>query len=305
MSEHKQTERRRWKRAPATEEDEVRVIGAPARPLRDVYHSFLRARWPVALGGIVLSYLALNACFALLYLAVGGVAHARAGSFEDAFYFSVQTMGTIGYGSMSPETRAANLLVVVESVTGLIVTAVATGLVFSKFSLSNARILFAQKAAIGIMDGIPTLMIRLRNERDNRIIEATVRLAMVRTERTREGMLFYRMYDLQLTRERSPAVSRSWTAMHQITETSPLFGKSPALLKQEEIELFVTVVGTDDTSLQPVHARHKYTDEAIVWGARPADILSEEEGGVIVADLRKFHDLTPTLPTPEFPYPEA
>lgn len=297
--------RRRWARRPAAEADEVRVIGADRLPLRDLYHAFLRARWPVALGAIVLGYLALNALFALVYLEVGGIAHARPGSFADAFYFSVQTMGTIGYGTMYPETHAANALVVAESVTGLMVMAVATGLVFSKFSLATSRIVFARQATIAPMDGVPTLMFRLGNERSNRIIEATIRVSMVRTERTREGMLFYRMYDLALTRERSPALSRSWTAMHPITPESPLHGHSPASLKKDEVEIFVTVVGVDDTSLQPVHARHKYTDEAVVWGARHADILSEDEGGVIVLDLRKFHELMPTERADGFPYPRG
>ena len=236
-------------------------------------------------------------------MAIGGVAHARPHVFSDAFYFSVQTMGTIGYGAMYPETRAANLLVVMESVTGLLVTAVATGLVFAKFSLATSRIVFAERAVVGPMDGVPTLMFRLGNERSNRIIEATVRVSMVRTERTREGMLFYRMYDLALTRERSPALSRSWTAMHPISPASPLWGQTPASLKRDEVELFVTVSGTDDTSLQLVHARHKYTDEAIVWGARHADVLSEAPDGVLVLDLRRFHEITPTEPTPDFPYP--
>jgi inward rectifier potassium channel len=295
--------RHRWRRAPATTEDEVKVINATRVPFRDLYHAYLRTPWPLALTVIVVFYLTLNACFALAYWTFGGVAHARPG-FADAFYFSVQTMGTIGYGAMYPETRAANLLVVMESVTGLIVTAVATGLVFSKFSLSTSRLVFARRAVIAPMDGVPTLMVRLGNERSNRIIEATVRLSMVRTERTVEGMLFYRMSDLPLARERSPALSRSWTAMHPITPASPLYRKTPAALKAEEVELFVTVSGIDDTSLQPVHARHKYTDEAIVWGARHADVLSEEEGGVLVLDLGKFHELTPTAPIEGFPYPE-
>lgn len=302
MSEPKH--RRRWARR-AAEEDEVRVIGAQRLPLRDVYHAFLRARWPVALSAIVLFWIGLNALFALAYTRIGGIGHGRAETFEEAFYFSVQTMGTIGYGGLAPETRAANMLVVFESVTGLVVTALVTGLVFSKFSLATSRIVFAEKAAIAPMDGVPTLMFRLGNERSNRIIEATIRVSMIRTERTKEGMLFYRMCDLALTRERSPALSRSWTAMHPITPGSPLHGKTPAALKAEEVELFVTVMGVDDTSLQPVHARYKYTDDAVVWGARHRDILSEEEGGVIVLDLRKFHELTPTEPIEGFPYPGA
>lgn len=305
MSGRDENSRRRirWARKPAAEEDEVRVIGASRLPLRDIYHAFLRARWPVALGAIVLGYLSLNAAFAVAYVFLGGVAHARPGSFADAFYFSIQTMGTIGYGAMFPETPAANALVVMESVTGLVVTAVATGLVFSKFSLATSRIVFAERAVIAPMDGVPTLMFRLGNERSNRIIEALIRVTMVRTERTREGMLFYRMLDLALTRERSPVLSRSWTAMHRITPESPLFGMDPASLKAQEVELFITVVGTDDTSLQPVHARQRYTDQAVVWGARHADVLSEEEGGTLVLDLRRFHEVTPTEPTEEFPYP--
>lgn len=295
--------RRRWARKPTTEEDEVRVLGAGSSALGDAYHLFLRARWPYAIGAIVLGYLGLNACFALAYLLTGGVANARPGSFADAFYFSVQTMGTVGYGAMFPQGSGANLLVVAESVCGLLVTAVATGLVFSKFSLSTSRIVFARRATIGLMDGTPTLMVRLGNERSNRIIEAVVRLSIVKTERTQEGMLFYRMYDLALTRERSPALSRSWTALHPITPASPLYGASPASLKRDEVELFVTVAGTDDVSLQPVHGRHKYTDEAIVWGARHADVLTIDEGGILVLDLNRFHELTFGEPTDALPYP--
>ena len=112
----------------------VTVIGAPPVSLRDVYHLFLRTSWPVALGAIVLAWLAINAVFADLYLTVGGVASMRQRSFWDAFCFSVQTMGTIGYGSMYPTTVAANAIMIAESVTSLIVTAVATGMLFAKFS---------------------------------------------------------------------------------------------------------------------------------------------------------------------------
>jgi inward rectifier potassium channel len=118
-------------------------------------------------------------------------------------------------------------------------------------------------------------------------------------------MLFYRMYDLALTRERSPAMSRSWTAMHPITPASPLHGQTPASLKAQEVELFVTVVGIDDVSLQPVHARRKYTDEAIIWGARHADVLSEDPDGTLVLDLGRFDELTTTEPTADFPYSAA
>ena len=283
----------------------VRVLGAQRAYFRDFYHGFLRMPWWAALSSIVVVYLALNALFAAAYCAVGGIAHANTHAFSDSFFFSVQTMGTIGYGAMYPTTVSANVLVVAESVTGLVVTALATGLIFAKFSQSNARIVFSEHAVIGPMDGVPTLMLRLGNQRSNQIVEAQIRIVLIRTETTKEGATFYRMYDLPPTRERSPAFSRSWSVMHSILPGSMLHGETPESLKEKEIELVVTVVGIDDTSLQPVHARHRYADDEIVWGARHADILSFEADGTLVLDLHKFHRLEPTTPTEDFQYPRG
>jgi inward rectifier potassium channel len=281
------------------------VVGATQATLRDFYHLFLRASWPVALSAIVVSYLALNAIFAAAYLWTGGVANAGVGSFFDAFCFSIQTMGTIGYGAMFPTTGPANVLMIVESVTSLIVTAVATGLVFAKFSRSTARVAFSKTVAVGPMEGVPTLMIRVGNERGNLILEATIRVSLVRTEVTREGVTFYRMHDLNLARERSPAMNRSWTVLHPIVEGSPLLGATPESVARDEVELLVTVVGVDDTSLQPVHARHRYYNQEIVWGARHADILDEQPDGTLIVDMRRFHQVVPTRPIDGFPYPTS
>jgi inward rectifier potassium channel len=280
-------------------------VGAPATTLRDFYHLFLRVRWSVALAAIVAAYLGLNAIFALGYRLVGGVANAGAGSFFDAFCFSVQTMGTVGYGAMYPASHAANVLVIAESVTSLIVTAVATGLVFAKFSRSSARVSFSAEAVISPMDGVPTLMLRVGNERGNQILEATIRLSIIVRETTKEGSTFYRMYDLRLTRDRSPAISRSWNVMHPIAADSPLFGATPESIARDEIELIATVVGVDDTSLQPVHARHRYEANDILWGARHADILSEDDKGNVILDIRRFHDTVATQPIEGFPYPRG
>jgi inward rectifier potassium channel len=280
------------------------VRGAPRETLRDTYHFFLRTSWTAALSVIVVVWLGINAVFAAVYLIVGGVASARAGSFWDAFCFSVQTMGTIGYGSMAPTTVAANSVMIVESVTSLIITAVATGLVFSKFSRTTGRIAFSKYATIGPMNGVPTLMIRVGNERRNSILEASIRVSLVRTERLKEGQTFYRLVDLKLMRERSQAVARSWTALHVIDETSPFHGTTPEDLAREEGELLVSIVGTDDTSLQQVHARRRYTTDEILWGARHADVLTEDKDGNLVMDIRKFHETEPTVPTDDFPYPK-
>ncbi len=290
-------------RTPA--DTDVIVIGAPRQTLRDFYHLFLRVPWSVALGAIVAVWLAINGVFGAAYFALGGVAGARTRSFWDAFIFSVQTMGTIGYGSMYPTSVAANVCMTVESVSSLVITAVATGLIFAKFSRQTARVVFAHHAAIGPMDGVPTLMIRVGNERGNSILEATIRLVLIRTEKLKEGTTFYRMVDLRLSRERSPAMARSWTVLHPIAPESPLYGATPESLARDEVEFVVTLVGTDDTSLQPVHARTRYTDAEVLWGARHADILSEGADGRLTLDIRRFHVTEPTAPVEGFPYPRA
>lgn len=284
---------------------EIIVVGAPGTALRDIYYQFLRVRWTIALSGIVVGYLALNTLFACAYLLCGGIVNARPQSFFDAFCFSVETMGTIGYGAMYPSSVGANLIMIVESVTSLIVTAVATGLLFAKFSRSTARVAFSRHAVIGPHNEVPTLSVRVGNERGNYILEATMRISVVRTERTKEGVLFYRLYDLRLSRERSSMMTRSWTVFHPIEPDSPLYGVTPESMIRDEMELVVTLMGIDDTSMQPVHARRRYTDRDILWGARHADILTERDDGAMVLDVRKFHEVIPTEPTDNFPYKHA
>jgi inward rectifier potassium channel len=135
------------------------------------------------------------------------------------------------------------------------------------------------------------------------VFEARIRAGLIRTEKTAEGMTFYRLVDLPLTRDNSQALARSWTVMHEIDEKSPLWRATPESCTEGELELIVSVVGTDDTSLQPVHGRTRYQIEDIVWGARLADILSELPDGRIKLDVAKFDDLVATEPTPDFPYP--
>jgi inward rectifier potassium channel len=282
---------------------QIHVVGAHNTLLRDFYHALLRLPWWVTIASISGSFLAANALFAVAYLAAHGIAHARSGSFLDAFFFSVQTMGTIGYGAMYPDSLVANVLVVGESLTGLTLTALATGLVFAKFSRSTARLVFTREAVISPMNGVPTLMLRLSNERTNQIVDVKIRAVLVRKEPTAEGGTFYRMIDLKLSRERALSLSRSWNVMHPIDRDSPLAGKTPQSLAAEETELSVMVIGIDDTTMQPVHAAHNYYAGQILWGARHLDIISDLPDGNMLVDLRKFHQTEPTTPTTYFPYP--
>lgn len=282
--------------------DDVVVVGTRPHPLRDAYHFVLRMRigWLLAL--IAAVYLLINAIFAVLYWLAGGVSGAS-GSLKDAFFFSVQTMGTIGYGAMFPTGTYAHALVTAESIVSMLVTALVTGVIFARFSQSSGQLVFSDKATVSPMNGVPTLSFRVGNDRASTVFEARVRASLIRTEKTKEGMTFYRLVDMQLARDNSQALARSWTVMHPIDEKSPLFGATPQSCKDEEVELVVTVVGTDDTSLQPVHGRVRYVLEEIVWGARHADILRELPDGRIELDVSKFDDLIATEPTDDFPYP--
>jgi inward rectifier potassium channel len=282
---------------------QIQIVGDRRAPLRDFYHFLLRLPWAGTMGLLAAIFLVANALFALGFLATGGIANAREGSFADAFFFSAQTMGTIGYGAMYPRSPGANVLVVAEAIVGLALTALATGLVFSKFSRSTARVAFTREAVISPVNGVPTLMFRVSNQRGNQIVDALVRVVLSRTERTAEGTTFYRMYDLRLTRERIPSLSRSWTVFHTIEPDSPLHRLTPERAQEQAVEVGISVVGLDDVTMQTVHASHRYYGRNLLWGARHADVLSETDDGNLVLDLGKFHDVEPSRPTAEFPYP--
>jgi inward rectifier potassium channel len=270
----------------------VIVAGRRRRRVRDAYHVLLNARWSTVLAGFALAYVAANAMFAAAYL-VGGddIAHARPGSLLDAFFFSVQTMTTIGYGDMAPTTLYANVLVVLEAFLGLVSFALTTGLFFAKFSRPTARVLFSRVAVVSRRDGVLSLMLRMANERANQVLEAQVHLALARTETTIEGERVRRFYDLELARTRTPLFMLTWTVIHPITEQSPLHGATRESLLASDGEIIVSVMGVDETFSQVIHARYAYLADDIVWGARFADIMSLLPDGRRHVDYARFHDV--------------
>jgi inward rectifier potassium channel len=268
------------------EPDEIEIVGEGRGDWTDVYHFLLRSPWWLDFLGIGCVFVVSNLVFAALFQLTGGVQNA--GSYRQLFYFSVQTMGTIGYGALYPVGDAANLLVVLESIFGLILTALCTGLVFAKFSVPRGRVRFARQVTVSRYDGKRVLMLRLGNGRSNRLLEARAKLVMVRTERTREGQLYYRMHDLPLTRSESPFFTRSWTAMHLLDEASLLHGVTPEVLVRDEVELVCSLSGIDDTSGQTMHGRRRYLPGDWAFGKRHADLLSELPGGRLRLDLSRF-----------------
>jgi inward rectifier potassium channel len=204
---------------------------------------------------------------------------------------------------MHPVSFGAHVLTSCETLVGIVLVALCTGLVFSRFSAIRARAKFASAAVIAPMNGSPMLMFRIGHERSTPIVDVMIRVTLSRTELTSEGVRMYRMYDLELERDRAPVLSRAWTVMHRMTPTSPLYGATPHSCATAEIELLLTLHGMDETSGQMVHARHTYEDKHIEWGARHADMLTEQPDKTLLVDLDQFDRTVGTMPNEAFPYP--
>jgi inward rectifier potassium channel len=271
--------------------DEVLSVGLERPWFDDLYHRILTMSWPRFLAVGLLSYILINLLFASLYLAQpGSIANAHAGSFADAFFFSVETIATIGYGVMSPATVYANMLMTVESAMGLLLVALTTGLVFARFSRPTARIMFSRVAVVAPYNGQPALTVRLANQRQNQLLAAHVSMTLVRDERTAEGILLRRFYDLKLVRDRSPVFALTFTALHEIDAQSPLHGATRERMIEMNAELVVAASGIDETLVQPVQARASYLPQEIFWNHRFADIIGWTEDGRRAIDYRRFHD---------------
>jgi len=277
--------------------DQVAAIGLRTPWLRDLYHNLLILPWPIFLVVLAFVYLGLNIFFALLYLLGGdAIANARPGAFADAFFFSVETLSTIGYGQMSPATLYGHIVMTGEALVGLMLIAVAAGLMFARFSRPTARVLFSKVAVIAPHDGVPTLTLRLANVRRNQILEAQVSVTLVRDERTAEGEWMRRFYDLRLARHRSPIFAMTFTVMHEIDPTSPLSKATPSSLAAESAEIVVTVIGIDEVTVQPVYARASYLAHEVLWNRRFVDVFTQTEAGRLAIDYRLFHDTEPIEP---------
>jgi inward rectifier potassium channel len=259
--------------------------------LRDPYHWVLTLTWPQFFGALVLSYILVNLLFGTLYwLLPGSVANAG-GGFFDCFFFSIETLATVGYGVMAPASAAGHVVASVEILTGMVGIALTTGLVFARFSKPTARVLFSRQAVIRDFDGERVLMLRMANERHNRIVEATARLWLVRSEVNAQGESYVRIYELRLLHARTPVFSLTWTVIHPIDQDSPLRGMDAARLASDRIRLVVSVTGHDETMAAAVYAGSEYQAGDLVFNGRFADILSTTPAGSIVVDLTHFQDI--------------
>jgi inward rectifier potassium channel len=281
-----------WRAVSRDGRDRLLRINLPSDPLHDVYHLLLSTTWAQLLGLYAVAFLTVNGVFALLYWA-GGQDVEHATGFADEFFFSVQTMCTIGYGVMAPHGLYANVLATLEAFTGVVIFSIATGIAFAKFSRPTARVLFSRVAVVRPWDdGVPALQFRMGNLRGNRIIEARITLTLMRNE-TRDGENLRRFHDLQLTRSTATFFALSWTATHLIDKSSPLYGRSADDLRRDQCELIVSLLGLDENFAQTVHARYSYVADEIVWNARFVDVLTSDAAGHRGVDYAHFHAVQP------------
>jgi inward rectifier potassium channel len=270
---------------------DIKRIGLKRTGVRDAYHYLMTMPVGWLLLTLVSIYLLANAMFALIYLLIpGSIAHARPGDFTDAYFFSVQTMATIGYGALLPEGLAGNMVATAETVFGMLTVALSAGVVFARVSRPTARMMFSEIAVIGQRNGKQTLMFRVANRRRNQIVEAEIHVAVLRRERTDEGEDIRRFYDLKLERNRTPIFALSWTVIHLIDEHSPLYGLTKEALRAEEAEIICSINGIDETFAQSVYARYGYAADDIRWNTRFADIMLQNDDGSRSIDYRRFHD---------------
>jgi inward rectifier potassium channel len=262
-----------------------------------LYHWLLTISWPKFLGFITGSYVAVNALFAFAFLLCGPDAlQSVTGSFAGhpfyrAFFFSVDTFATIGYGNIIPGGVPANTLVTIEALVNILGIALATGVIFSRFSRPSARIIYSRNAIVAPYRDKTALEFRIANGRSSQLIEVQIQVILTKVEEV-DGTTSRKFYDLDLERHRVVFFALSWTVVHPIDPTSPMWGFTQKDLLGADAEILILLTGTDETLSQTVHSRSSYKADEIVWGAKFANMFMRTEAdGIIGMNLDRIHDI--------------
>ncbi len=271
---------------------QVLTDGQHQSNFQDPYHLILTLSWPKFFSVLILGFIFLNIVFGTLYwMLPGSVSNVKDGAFLEFFFFSVETLATVGYGVMSPANLSGHVVATIEILTGMVGVAVMTGLVFARFSKPTARILFSNNALIRDFEGRRVLMFRIANERHNRIVEASASVSLVRVEVNDQGENFVRIYDLKLVRDRTPVFAMTWTLIHPIDESSPLYNFSATSLTANRTRITVSVGGHDETIAATVYANHNYLAKDIMFDAHFVDILTILPNGDRAINMTRFHEI--------------
>lgn len=266
-------------------------INTGKRDWRDAYHWILSLSWPQFAALLSGGYVALNLIFGVLYCVCGDcIAEMPAGSFSAAFFFSVQTLATVGYGHMYPTTLYGNILTTVEIMVGTFGLAVMTGLIFIRFSRPTARIEFTRNIVIGAFDGRPTLMLRVANLRHSSMAEAQFKIMFMRDEQIKEGQTFRRFYTLKLHFDRLITFPVVLTLLHTIDEKSPLHGMTAESLQEVDARFVASVVGIETVIQAAVQSQKDYSWRDIRFGERFVEIYTETGEGRLTVDYGRLHE---------------
>jgi inward rectifier potassium channel len=273
---------------------EVVTEGLRPAVFQDLYHFFMSVGWPQLFAIIAGFFLAFDVLFGFIYYLVPGcIANLNPPGFAGAFFFSVETLGTVGYGEMHPQTLYGHIVSMIEIFVGLMTLALITGLMFARFSRPRARFLFAANAVVRPLDGRLTLMFRAANARQNVVQEASAHLRMLRDEVTQEGFRIRRITDLSLVRAQHPVFILGWNLMHVIDQASPLKDESADSLNAAATMFILSLSGTDVATGQVLMARHEYSCSAIRWNQSFCDVLAVDADGTVRFDYRKFDEIEP------------
>ena len=273
------------------------IRGRKRQRFNDVYAQLMDATWPKLVAVFVAVFLCINTIYALFYFGLSdwwpgeGISHARHGEFLDYFFFSVQTLATIGYGGMSPEGIIANVLVTLEAVTGFSFYALMTGLVFSKFSRPTALVTFSERAVINNDMGDRHFSLRMINDRGNRIVDAQASMVMMRDDQMPDGSIMRRYYDMDLVRSHVPVMQLSWSLLHRIDEKSPLWDATQASLEARNAEIIVSMTGMDESLSSTIHTRFSYIADDIYFDRSFAQVLHRLPDNTLEVHYDKIHDL--------------
>lgn len=266
-----------------------------------LFNWLLRISWTRFLAFIAGSYIAINALFAVAFLICGPNALESTGGyfaghpFYRAFFFSVDTFATIGYGNIVPVGVIPNTLVTIEALLNIVGVALATGVMFARFSRPSARIIYSRKAIVAPYRGTSALEFRIANARSSQLIDVQVQAILTKVERT-DGSSIRRFYELELERNRVVFFPLSWTVVHPITPNSPMWGLKHEDLVRADAELLVLLIATDETLSQTVHSRSSYEADEIVWGAKFANMFMRNESeGIVGMNLSRIHDIEPAI----------
>jgi inward rectifier potassium channel len=261
---------------------------------RDAYQWLLALSWPQFVALIAGVYIVLNLIFATIYaLGDNCIAGMTRGSYFEAFFFSVQTLATVGYGHWYPQTLCGHIVTTIEIIVGMFGLAVMTGLIFVRFSRPAARIVFSRSIVIGTLNGRPTLMLRVGNLRAQSMVEAEFRIMFMRDEPIAEGDTFRHFYDLKLTFDRLISFPAALTLRHTIDEQSPISGQTAESLAASRALFVASVVGIDPVIPAAVQTQQDYTWRDIRFGERFVEIYSEPADGKLTVDFGRLHDTEP------------